>query len=224
MCRFFDIKDGAWTQARIIKERKYLDEVRAKRSAAGYAKHRKDKETADAHADAHALHPHPHLKKDKIDSSLRSESSSSAVADEKSEKPAHSPKGTQTDFERFWTVYPRKVGKGAAKLRFDAALRHADIASLLAGVERYVANKPAHQDWCHPATWLHQQRWLDEERVGQGEGAVVKQFERPSPKGANLVEVVNRLNKWKAANAGSDYAEFGEAELGNAPARGIVVN
>jgi hypothetical protein len=146
-------------------------------------------------------------REDKIDSALRTESSSPAGAgDAQKTAPKLNP------FERFWAAYPRRVGRGAAEKKFDAAIRHTDIASLLAGVERYVANKPAHQDWCHPATWLHQQRWLDEERVGQGEGAVVHQFDRLSGNRRSVVDAVNKLTRWDAADVAGNSPGFGEAD------------
>lgn len=67
-------------------------------------------------------------------------------------------------FERFWEAYPRKVGKGAARPKWDKALHKADPAEIMAALER------AKHDWSelesqfipHPATWLSQERWLDE--------------------------------------------------------------
>lgn len=84
-----------------------------------------------------------------------------------------------TRFERFWSCYPRKVGKGNAEkswkklapdeplfnqiiLAIDAQVRHrhkTDEANRNIRNERYRKFIP---DWPHPATWLNQQRWLDE--------------------------------------------------------------
>lgn len=66
-------------------------------------------------------------------------------------------------FERFWAQFPRKVGRLAAirewnKLDVDAHFE----TEILAGVTRYIKNKPSYADWCHPRTWLSQGRWLDE--------------------------------------------------------------
>lgn len=82
-------------------------------------------------------------------------------------------------FERFWSCYPRKIGKGNAEkswnkltpaeplfnqiiLAVDAQIRHRHKIEELnrnAKHERYHKFIP---DWPHPATWLNQQRWLDE--------------------------------------------------------------
>lgn len=65
-------------------------------------------------------------------------------------------------FEQFWALYPRKQGKGQAVKAFNAALKKTDLATILAGVERYEKIKAGYADWCMPATWLNGERWLDE--------------------------------------------------------------
>jgi uncharacterized protein YdaU (DUF1376 family) len=64
-------------------------------------------------------------------------------------------------FEAWWSAYPEKVGKGAARRAYAKARKKADAETLLAGVARYRASKPADRAWCNPATWLNQERWLD---------------------------------------------------------------
>ncbi len=71
--------------------------------------------------------------------------------------------GRRKDFERFWSAYPKKVGKQAAEKAFRRVKE--DISVLLSAVE-----KQKHTDqWCrengryipNPATWLNQGRWED---------------------------------------------------------------
>ena len=50
----------------------------------------------------------------------------------------------------------------AAQKAFLKVRRFVELDVLIAGVERYVRNKPDWQEWVHPATWLNQGRWLDE--------------------------------------------------------------
>lgn len=64
-------------------------------------------------------------------------------------------------FEAFWSVYPEKVGKGAARKAFPVALSKAPLETLIAGVHRYIAAKPADRSYCHPSTWLNEERWDD---------------------------------------------------------------
>lgn len=69
---------------------------------------------------------------------------------------------TDAEFAEFWTAYPRKIGKLAARRQFDRARTQATLAELIAGIAAYVRYKPDYADFCHPATWLSQGRWLDE--------------------------------------------------------------
>lgn len=61
----------------------------------------------------------------------------------------------------FWPRYPHKVGKPAAARAFIAARAKAELPAILAGLDRYVRDKPPDRSWCNPATWLNQERWLD---------------------------------------------------------------
>ena len=73
------------------------------------------------------------------------------------------PKGVSfpAGFDRFWDLYPNKVGKPVAARKFAAALRVASLETIMAGLVAYVA-KTDDRPWCNPATWLNQQRWADE--------------------------------------------------------------
>ena len=64
-------------------------------------------------------------------------------------------------FDRWWTNYPDKTGKGAAKKAFAKALTKASEDVLLDALERYKRTKPDWKVWCNPATWLNQERWND---------------------------------------------------------------
>ena len=64
-------------------------------------------------------------------------------------------------FERFWSVYPRKIAKGAAERAWDKAARVTPPDAIIAAVEAAVW--PADPQFIpHAATWLNQKRWLDE--------------------------------------------------------------
>jgi hypothetical protein len=66
-------------------------------------------------------------------------------------------------FDQFWSAYPHKVGKEAARKAFAAVSRSKRVtfAELSAGLDRYV-RKTDDRPWCNPATWLNQGRWADE--------------------------------------------------------------
>jgi len=72
-------------------------------------------------------------------------------------------------FDRFWSVYPRKVAKPKARLAWAKAIRERDfpgIEALLAAVERHKASDQWQRDdgryIPYPASWLNGQRWSDE--------------------------------------------------------------
>lgn len=83
-------------------------------------------------------------------------------------QPSASPQaisGRERDFERFWQVYPHKMGKEAARKAFPKAFaKHPGLTVeiLIEGVQRYIRFKPPDIDFCHPATWLNGGRWNDE--------------------------------------------------------------
>ena len=88
-----------------------------------------------------------------------------------SQNPPHKPptKRGDPDFDKFWEVYPRKVGKGAARREYERAKKKCEggAAVIHAGLERYVAKLKRDgtepQFIAHPRTWLAQERWEDEE-------------------------------------------------------------
>lgn len=65
-------------------------------------------------------------------------------------------------FERFWQMYPNKVGKIAVKKKFDMIRRDGEVefSDLMAGLRAYV-RKRDDRPWCNPLTWLNQGRWDD---------------------------------------------------------------
>lgn len=68
------------------------------------------------------------------------------------------------DFVRFWTAYPRKVGKPAAFRAWQAAVkRGADPEVLIAAAERYHDDPSRKQDYTkHPGPWLNDERYNDQ--------------------------------------------------------------
>lgn len=65
-------------------------------------------------------------------------------------------------FLEFWEVYPRRVGRGAARKAFTNALKRAKPEEIMAGARRYAASCPDPQFTKHPSTWLNADCWLDE--------------------------------------------------------------
>lgn len=75
----------------------------------------------------------------------------------------------ETKFTRFWSVYPKRVGKQAAQKAFAKAIRVTDIETILSAVEKQKKcdqwTKNNGQYIPNPATWLNQGRWEDETEV-----------------------------------------------------------
>lgn len=70
------------------------------------------------------------------------------------------------EFVRFWSVYPRKVGKGEARKAWvRLAKAGIPVADLIAGAERYrdeVARRRLSEEYIkHPGPWLNAERWTD---------------------------------------------------------------
>ena len=87
--------------------------------------------------------------------------------DKQEDKHPHTPKGADALFDTFWTAYPVKVGKDAAKRAFT---KRKPTAELLGEMLNAIAEQKTSLAWIkedgqfipHPATWLNQGRWMDE--------------------------------------------------------------
>ena len=67
-------------------------------------------------------------------------------------------------FDRFWNLYPRKVGKGQAQAAWKAAAKKVDPQLIIEGLQIHMpdlTDKPP-QFIPHPATWLNGERWADQ--------------------------------------------------------------
>lgn len=67
-------------------------------------------------------------------------------------------------FEEWWSIYPRKIGKGAAKKSYKKAIKKISHSDLIVITNRYQKGVSGtdKQFIPHPATWLNQERWSDE--------------------------------------------------------------
>ena len=68
---------------------------------------------------------------------------------------------TNSDFEQFWNLYPKKVDKGAAKRAFARASKNHDLKAILDGAKSYGEdpNLPEKKFVKNPATWLNAEAW-----------------------------------------------------------------
>ena len=66
-------------------------------------------------------------------------------------------------FSSFWTTYPRKINKAAAKESFITACRHTRPGIILEAARDYgnAMHGQEKQFIPHPRTWLRQKRYLE---------------------------------------------------------------
>ncbi|MFN3075972.1 MAG: hypothetical protein ABT940_03640 [Alphaproteobacteria bacterium] len=80
------------------------------------------------------------------------------------------PAPEKVGFDLFWSVFPRKIGKGAAelawkKLRPDATLQRRIIEAVKAQCKSEQWKRDQGRFIPHPSTWLNGKRWEDEVEV-----------------------------------------------------------
>lgn len=104
------------------------------------------------------------------------------VGSSKAKKP-----DTTAAFERFWTTYPRRVAKQAARKAWDKAVRVVhDPEVLIGGARRYAQEIDAtgRLEYAkHPSTWLNAGCWEDEpapEAVRRGRNGQISATELPA--------------------------------------------
>lgn len=68
------------------------------------------------------------------------------------------------DFDLFWSIYPKRVGKGQAQKAFVKAVKRAGLDTVLNGARRLAEdpNLPDKQYIPNPTTWLNGDRWTDD--------------------------------------------------------------
>ncbi len=68
---------------------------------------------------------------------------------------------SDSDFDSFWSYYPKKVDKGAAVRAFRKAIKKADPKEIIQGAIHYASdvNLPEKQFIKNPATWLNAEAW-----------------------------------------------------------------
>jgi biotin operon repressor len=68
---------------------------------------------------------------------------------------------SDSEFDSFWSNYPKKVDKGAAVRAFRKAIKKTDVKEIIEGATRYASdvNLPEKQFIKNPATWLNAEAW-----------------------------------------------------------------
>jgi hypothetical protein len=92
--------------------------------------------------------------------------------------PPYSPPTCDDLFEQFWQIYPRGIGKAAARKSWHRAVQAGhDPGDIMDGAVRYQRQRKDEDPkfTAHPSTWLNQERWLDRPEPPPGPGKSQKQ-------------------------------------------------
>lgn len=81
---------------------------------------------------------------------------------------AYSPNNLPPGFQRWYSAYPKKVGKGAALKAWLKNDCEGNADEIVAATRRYQFSDDK-QYIPHPSTWINQWRWLDEQTEGDND-------------------------------------------------------
>ena len=83
---------------------------------------------------------------------------------EKKKIPSSNAAAFDAEFDRFWALYPRKVGKGQARGAYRKARSKVTVEQIAAALHVYIrASASMERDKVrHPATWLNGEPWEDD--------------------------------------------------------------
>ena len=86
------------------------------------------------------------------------------LIEKKTKKEVNPQAELEEDFLEFWSIYPRKVEKIAARKAFAKAAKTAPVAEILEGTRRLASDPwlPIKQYIPYPASWLNAGGWGDE--------------------------------------------------------------
>ena len=117
---------------------------------------------------------------------------------------------TATDgFDQFWSVYPRKIGKGNARRAWTTAIKKAPAEQITRAVRRFAASRKGQDPTFtpHAATWLNGERWADEPEAVRNGSAPGEQ--RRGEHGEQVL-VNGRWVLDRSALPASDWRRFSE--------------
>lgn len=128
------------------------------------------------------------------------------------------------EFDDWYSAYPHKVGKGAARTAFAKARKIAGLPTLKAGLAAYVRTKPPDRAWCNPATWLNQERWTDQpdETPRHSNSKSDQRARELADYKRSAVEVLERVREHNAAVDAAGQRTGGSGENAGGSERGLA--
>lgn len=101
-----------------------------------------------------------------LDSTSSESNGQLVLADPSQSTPAPPRRINGHEFDRFWKVYPRKVGKAGARKAFKQACQRADLEEIIDGASQlrrlHESGRKSMQYLPHPSTWLNRDGWTDD--------------------------------------------------------------
>lgn len=119
------------------------------------------------------------------------------------------------DFNDWYAIYPKHVGRGAAVNSYTKARKNgATVEELIAGARRYATERKGQepQYTAAPATWLNQERWTDDpDHTGEIDVDAIlgKDYWTPGtpPEGLGVAEEIAWKKEQRAAHNAERLAE-----------------
>jgi hypothetical protein len=109
----------------------------------------------------------------------------------------HSPQGVirslDSEFDEVWSLFPRKIDKGHARLAYRSARKKAAFDQILDGIRRLALKHQTTEPKFipYPATWLNGEGWLDEDKPnGHDSGSAIPERSKPTGPPPPLVQRV----------------------------------
>lgn len=119
------------------------------------------------------MEPKPNPEMEQTPAPKQLASSSKPNLPKSTKPPRTGPEPTaSSDFQAFYDLYPKKKNRKQAEVAFPRALKRASLAKILAGVERYAAERHGQDERYtkHAATWLNNDCWNDYDKATNGAG------------------------------------------------------
>ena len=182
---YFELIDGKWHQKRCDKEIEHykLNSEKGRKAAeARWQKHSQNQSTkSERNADA----MHTHTKTDAFASLSDANQEPRTKNQEPIIKinPPNPPRGDDEVFEKFWALYPKKVGKQAA---LKAWKKIPSPKQTLTLIENALAWQTVSEQWTkdngqyipNPQTYINQGRWQDQQIAPVGNQSLTKLGQR----------------------------------------------
>jgi hypothetical protein len=149
-----------------------IEQISAARAESGRRGGLQTKSQTKPTNDQPASKPEANAKQNESKTKADTDTDTDTDTEPEKELPPNPPRGEmskqqETQFETFWSAYPRKEGKGAARSWWAKKKPASDLVDqMLVSVEGWKRSLQWQRDngqyIPHPNTWLNQSRWEDE--------------------------------------------------------------